>query len=325
MKTVIKSIALALSLAAASVAAHAADFEFKVAHNGNEDHPFQDGFVTFKEILEEKSNGRIGVTIYAHEQLGPEDKVNNMVRGGLVAANATSTAAGLSPYVPDIDALNYPFLFRDMDHFYKVMDGPVGQKLAKQVEDKLNVIVLGWGFSGTRSVWNSKHPVTEPADIKGLKIRTMNSPVLIKSFDAVGAQVTPLAFGEVYNALQQGVIDGAETDNVDLVVEKFYEATKYVSRTDHLYLGAAYVFSRKVYDKLPADLQQVVLEAGKAAVAAEREAMARKTKEAQTFLEGKGIKFNDVDHAAFVTAVKSVYDNAQPRSVQDLISEIQAQ
>ncbi|WP_026616193.1 TRAP transporter substrate-binding protein [Ensifer aridi] len=325
MKTTLKTIVLAAGLGLAALTAQAADFNLKVAHNGNEEHPFQDGFATFKRLLEEGSGGRIQVTIYAQEQLGPEDKVNNMVRDGLVAANATSTGAGLSPYVPDIDALNYPFLFKSMEHFYEVMDGPVGQKLAKEVEEKLNVVVLGWGFSGTRSLWNSKHPVVEPSDVGGLKIRTMNSPALINSFAAVGAQVTPLAFGEVYNALQQGVIDGAETDNVDLVVERFYEATKYVSMTNHLYLGAAYVFSRKVYDKLPEDLQQLVIEAGKEAVAAERAAMDQKTVEARSFLESKGLVFNEVNHEAFEAAVKSVYDNAQPDTVRGLLGEIRSQ
>lgn len=325
MNKLVKSLLAGLGIAVAAISANAADFQLKVAHNGNEQHPFQAGYLTFKKIVEEKSKGRIEVLIYHSEQLGPEDKVNNMVRNGLVAVNATSTGAGLSPFVPRIDALNYPFLFRDMNHFYKVMDGSIGKSLAQEVEQKLDVVVFGWGFSGTRSLWNSKHPVVKPEDVQGLKIRTMNSPALIKSFRTLGAQVTPLAFGEVYNALQQKVIDGAETDNVDLVVEKFYETTKFVSMTDHLYLGAAYIMSRKVYDKLPPDLREVVLQAGKEAVMSERTAMDKETKVARVFLENKGIKFNAVDHAAFVAAVKPVYDTAEPANLRDTIKSIQGQ
>jgi tripartite ATP-independent transporter DctP family solute receptor len=317
--------ALAIMAATMSVA-HSAEFTFKMGHNGSADHPFQDGLLTFKSMLEEGSNGRIEVQLFPGEQLGPEDKVNNLIRSGLVAGAATSVAGGIVPYVPIADALNFPFLFRDMDHFYKVMDGPVGAELAKEIEDKLDVVVLGWGFSGTRSVWNSVRPVSVPADLAGLKLRTLNSQVMVDTFNTLGAQVTPLAFGEVFNALQQGVIDGAETDNVDLMVEKFYENTKYVSLTNHLYLAAPYVFSKMVFDKLPPDLQALVVEAGKAAVAEERVAMQLKTDEARAFLEGEGIVFNDVDHDAFVAAVKPVYDaSASSPEIAGYISRIQAE
>jgi TRAP-type C4-dicarboxylate transport system substrate-binding protein len=147
-----------------------------------------------------------------------------------------------------------------------------------------------------------------PDDLKGLKIRVMGSPVLVDSFNALGAQATPMSFGEVYTALQQGVIDGAETDHIDLLVEKFYEVTKYVSLTGHMYLANLFIFSKKVYDKLPADVQTAVLKAGDAAIVAERKAMDVKTEMALAELKKKGLKFYEVDQKLFQSKVGVVYE-----------------
>jgi len=301
-----------------------AEFELRVGHNAETDHPYQKGFETFKEILESRSGGRIAVTIYPSGALGAEDKVNMMVREGLIAAQATSVAGGMAPFVPDVDALDYPFLFRDLDHYYRVIDGAVGKQLAKEVEDRLNVVFLGWGFSGVRNVWNRKRPVTEPENLSGLKIRVISSKAVMGAFSSLGAEVTPMSFGELYNALEQGVIDGAETDDIDLMVEDFYDVTRYVSKTEHLYLGAGYIFSRKIFDKLPIDLQRLVVEAGRAAVADERLAMAAKAIEARAFLRSHGIQYNDVDRARFEAGVAGLYSATAP-SVAALIQQIRAQ
>jgi tripartite ATP-independent transporter DctP family solute receptor len=300
----------------------AAEFELKVGHNGEIDHPYQIGFERFKQIAELQSHGRIAVTIYPAGQLGAEDKVNAMVKSGLIAAQATSVAGGLAPFVPQIDALDYPFLFRDFSHYCHVMDGDIGLRLANQVERKLDVVFLGWGFSGVRSVWNRKRPIVEPEDLLNLKIRVIGSRVVIDTFRELGAQVVPMSFGELYNALQQGVIDGAETDDIDLMVERFYEVSRYVSLTEHLYLGAGFIFSRKVFDKLPRDLQQVVIRAGKAAVLEERIAIIEKAKQARSYLEGQGVKYNAVDRARFALATDKLYKHVESPEIATLIDQI---
>jgi TRAP-type C4-dicarboxylate transport system substrate-binding protein len=175
------------------------------------------------------------------------------------------------------------------------------------------VIVLGYWFSGERNVWNGERPIVVPADLKGLKIRVIPTPILIETFDTLGAQATPMSFGELYSALEQGVVDGAETDHVDLYQERFYEVTKYVSYTRHLYLAVGLVFSKKLYDKLPADIQEAVLKAGEASVRAEREAMATMTEDALVELQKKGIQFNEVDRDAFLELVQEVYTNNAAR------------
>jgi tripartite ATP-independent transporter DctP family solute receptor len=300
----------------------AAEYEFRVGHNGEIDHPYQVGFERFKEIVESQSHGRIAVTIYPSGQLGSEDKVNSMVKSGLVAAQATSVAGGLAPFVPEVDALDYPFLFRDFSHYCHVMDGAVGLRLANLVERKLDVVFLGWGFSGVRSVWNRKRPIVEPEDLIDLKIRVIGSRAVIDTFRDLGAQVVPMSFGELYNALQQGVIDGAETDDIDLMVERFYEVSRYVSLTEHLYLGAGFIFSRKVFDKLPMELQQVVVQAGKAAVVEERKAIIEKAKEARAYLQERGLKYNAVDRARFALATDKLYKHIESPEIATLLDQI---
>ena len=130
----------------------------------------------------------------------------------------------------------------------------------------------------------------------------------IETFNALGAQATPMSFGELYSALQQGVVDGAETDAVDLLFENFYEVTRHVSRTEHMFLAVGLIFSRQVFDDLPAEIQTLVLEAGAAATRAEREAMTTATAAAFEDLRGKGLEFHEVDREAFRGLVRDVYE-----------------
>ncbi|GAH47093.1 unnamed protein product [marine sediment metagenome] len=137
----------------------------------------------------------------------------------------------------------------------------------------------------------------------------MSSPILIETFNTLGAQATPMAFGELYSALQMGVVDGAETDHLDLLYEKFHEVTKYVSYTNHMFLVIALIFSKKMFDKLPQDIQAAVLKAGQASVVAEREAMDVLTASALTELKELGLEFYEVDKNLFREKVEQVYRN----------------
>ena len=132
----------------------------KVGHNGNERHPFQAGFEEFKRILEERSGGVVEVQIFPNGQLATEEQASLMVQLGAIAASAASAGGGLAPFVPEADLFNLPFLFRDLEHFYSVLDGPVGRRVALKVEQALDCIVLGYWFAGVRNVWNGKHPVS---------------------------------------------------------------------------------------------------------------------------------------------------------------------
>ncbi len=295
----------------------------KVAHNGPIGHPFQAGFEEFRRVLEERTDKAVQVQIFENEQLGAEEEATLMVKLGALAASAASAGGGIAAFVPEAEIFNFPFIFRDLDHFYRVVDGPVGERVAERIEEELDVVVLGYWFAGRRNAWNAKRPIVEPADFEGLKIRVIPTPILVDTFNALGAQATPMSFGELYSALEQGVVDGAETDHVDLYGERFYEVTKYVSFTQHLYLAVALIFSRRLYDELPPDVQEAVLEAGEASVQVERAAMAAMTSDARVELEKLGIEFNDVDRGKFEERVRQVYlDNAERVGGLEAIEEV---
>ncbi len=244
----------------------------KVAHNGPAGHPFQAGFEEFSRILEERSGGAVTVQIFENEQLGTEEEATLMVKLGALAASAASAGGGISAFVPEAEIFNFPFIFRDLDHFYRVLDGPIGERVADRIEEELDVLVLGYWFAGRRNAWNAERPIVTPDDFEGLKIRVIPTPILVDTFNALGAQATPMSFGELYSALEQGVV---------------------------------------LYDDLPPDLQEAVLDAGRASVHVEREAMASMTAEALAELEKLGIEFNEIDRPLFEDKVRQVYlDNA---------------
>lgn len=279
----------------------------KVSHNGSIQHPYQTGFETFKTILEKETNDAVEVQIFENGQLGGEEEEALMVKMGALAASAVSSGGGLAPFVPQVELFNLPFIFRNTEHFFRVLDGPVGVRVARAVEKELDVIVLGWWFSGVRNIWNSKRPVLVPDDLQGLKIRVMATGVLVETFDSLGAQATPMSFGELYSALEQGVVDGAETDHVDLLYERFYEVTRYVSYTEHLYLASALIFSRKRFNRLSLEVQEAIRRAGQASVSVQRLAMKDKTKEALVELQEMGLQFFNVDRRLFQEKVRGVY------------------
>ena len=294
----------------------------RVAHNGSEQHPFQAGFEKFKEVMETETNGVVEVQIFPNAQLGSEEEASQMVMLGLLSASAAGSGS-LGTFVPEAELFNLPFIFRDLPHFYRVMDGPVGQQVAAKIEKKLNCVVLGYWFSGIRNVWNSKKPVLTPDDLRGMKIRVMASPILVETFNALGAQATPMSFGQLYSALATGVVDGAETDHIDLLQERFYDVTKYVSYTNHMFLAIGLIFSRKQFDDLPPHIQDVVLKAGRESVIAEREEMEAMTNAALIELKKKGLKFYEVDKKPFQEKVTSVYrNNAEKVGGIKLIEEV---
>ena len=319
-------LALSITVAMFNSNVFSADHVLKLAHNGPEQHPFQNGAERFKQVIEEETDGALTVQIFPGEQLGSEEETSQMIKQGTIACAVESAGGGLAPFVSSADLFNLPFLFRDVPHFYRVLDGPVGNFIARDVEENLDAVFLGWWFSGIRNEWNGERPVMKPEDLKGLKIRVMGSPVLIDTFNALGAQATPMSWGEVYTSLQQGVIDGAETDHVDLLVEKFYEVTKHVSLTGHLYLAAGLICSKKVYDKLPANYKIALLKAGQASVQTQRDAMEIMTGDALAELKKKGLKFYSVDVAPFQAKVGSVYrKNAAKVGGMDVIELVSKQ
>ncbi len=297
----------------------------KVGINSSLSHPYAKGMEKFKEVLETETNGTVHVNIFPNGQLGSEEDQVNGIRLGTI--DATVVAAGnLAPFVSEIELFNLPFIFNDLEHFYRVLDGPVGKWVGKIIERKTNSVFLNYLTFGTRNTWNATRPIITPKDFNGLKIRVMRSPILLDSFNAFGAQATNMSWGEFYSALQQGVLDGGETSVVDLYFENFYEVTKYVSLTNHLIGAAPFFFNQKKYDELPPNVQIAILKAGKYAAITAREVEESLTEEAYAKLNGIGIEFNVVDIEPFRQKIQPIYEKyAEQLGGMEVIEQISKQ
>ncbi|MGE5620788.1 MAG: TRAP transporter substrate-binding protein [Sphingomonadaceae bacterium] len=306
-------------------AAPAGTITAKFASVAAEDHPHHKSFVFFADRVKELTNGKLVVQVFPNSQLGNEREYIEQLQIGQIEF-AKSSAAVLGPFVPQFQVFDLPYVFKSKDQLFKHTDGEVGQTLIKLAEDKLGIRVFGFFDAGTRSIFNSKKPVKTPADLKGMKIRVMENPLMIQTLNAMGAQATPLAVGEQYSAIQQGVLDGAENSPVFYRSQKFYEVAKYYSYTEHFMTPDTPMVSLKWYNAQPKEIQQAIDQAGKEMIKKERELWLEYEKFVVDDLKSKGILFNEVeDKAAFAKLVEGIYGQFEGKIGKDLIQKATAQ
>jgi C4-dicarboxylate-binding protein DctP len=257
-----------LSVAVAASFSFAAQYVIKFSHVVSPDTPKGKAADYFAKRVEELSHGKIKVEVYPNAQLCGDKVVLRKMKFNAVqmAAPSFSKFTGL---VPQLALFDLPFLFKDANHLHKVLDGEVGQKLLKMVDAKGYVALAYWD-NGFKQLSDSKRPLIKPSDAAGLKFRVMSSKVLIAQFKALNAIPVVMPFSEVYSALQQGVVDGQENTISNIYTKKFYEVQKYMTMSNHGYLGYMVVISKQFWNKLPNNLKAVVKEAMKEATAKER-------------------------------------------------------
>ena len=289
----------------------------------NPQDPYAAGAIIFKQAVERQSGGRIEVQLFPNRQLGDEKPLMEGLRFGTVDA-AVITNAVVAQVEPAFQLNDLPFLFSSETQAHKVLDGKVGQVLAKKLEAK-GVIALAFMEGGFRHMINNVRPVNKPEDVKGVKYRVMQNPVYIEMFSSLGGNAVPMAWGETYTAVQQGTIDGLELPIGPIDSLKVNEVTKYLSLTNHTYSMIALLMSKKSFDKLPPDLQAVVREAGKTTLGPQRIASAANAKALVGVLEKKGMKINVVtDMVPFRNAVKPMYAKFTPSIGADLMKDVLA-
>jgi TRAP-type transport system periplasmic protein len=215
----------------------------------------------FKKIVEEKTNGRYKVEVYHSAQLGDDVKGTEAVRAGTLEMCYTSTAP-LVGFAKEMAIFDIPFLFTSEKVADAVLDGAIGQKLSNLMAEK-GMVLLGWGENGFRNVTNSVKEVKTPADLKGLKIRTMDNAIHLSAWKLMGANPTPMSFAEVFTALQQHAIDGQENPVPLIYSSKFYEVNKYLTLTGHVYSPMPLFYSKQLFDKLPKEDQTIIMEAAR--------------------------------------------------------------
>jgi tripartite ATP-independent transporter DctP family solute receptor len=276
----------------------------------------------FQKWIEDNSD-TLEVKIYAANALGEERAVYEGIQLGSGASAVISGTAILNNFSKRTAVLDLPFMWKSYDHAHHVLDGKVGEILAKEL-DQSGFQVLAWMDSwGFRNVVTGKKDVKVPADLKGLKIRTIQTPTYVAALNAMGANATPMAFGEVYTAMQTGVLDGFEHGSAVIKAQKFYEVAKYVSLTQHLFGPLVFVYSKKEWAGLTDKEKGVIMDGARMARDVQRSLGPLREAEAFEFLKTKGMVINNIDTSGFRKNAVAVQDNlAKERGAMDLLEII---
>ena len=271
-----------------------------------ESHPTNLAMVFFADEVNKRTNGEIEIQVFPNSQLGEQRDALEGLKVGIL--EMAMTAAGpLGQFVPTVDVLNLPYIWRDLDHMHKALDGEAGTILAADME-RAGFKFLYWMDAGSRNVINNKLPITKPEDLRGLRIRVMTSNLMVDTLNNMGAIATPMGQGEVYSALQQGVLDGWENNPQTLLTLKLYEVSKYFSSTRHFMVPDVLLMSKKVFDGLTPDQQKIIMEVAKQAQDKQRASWKDSESKAIEELKQKGVIFNDIaDVTPFMEKVKPVW------------------
>jgi tripartite ATP-independent transporter DctP family solute receptor len=274
----------------------------------------------FKQVVEDKSEGIVRVEIYPNNQLGNQrDVIEGIQLGTIQMSNVASVMAG---FVRELNIFELPFLFESREHFYAVLDSSIGQSLRPAFE-KRGFHLLGYFDAGIRHIMTAERPVHSIGDLEGLKIRTMENPLHLAAFRAFGTNPLPMAYGELYTALEQRVIDGAEAANTNYLSKKFYEPAPYWAQVGWIHLIEYVVMSRYFYERLPQQHRMIIDDAAEEMIQKERRWYREHDEKALSLLEEKGVQITFPDRNLFVEASQRVYaDWADKVGGMDLIEKI---
>lgn len=295
----------------------------KLAENQPEDYPTTIGDKEFARLVEERTNGRIKIEVYAGGQLGDEKSVIESVQMGAVDFARVNTQP-MGEFSKGMKVLSLPYLFRNENHLWKVLNGPIGEKLLDDLSSS-QIVGLAYYDSGARNFYNSKRPVKTPADLKGLRIRVQQAALMVDLVQALGASATPMAYGEVYTGLQTGVIDGAENNWPSYYSTSHYEVAKYYTIDEHTRNPEVLIASRARWDKLSEKDQQIIKKAAKDSVAVQRKSWKEWENKAIKAVKEKGNVITTIkDLTPWQEAVKPLYDK-HGADFKDLIARIKAE
>ncbi|HYG56324.1 MAG TPA: TRAP transporter substrate-binding protein [Burkholderiales bacterium] len=302
---------IAAAAAAALFAALPAQAQQKQVLKVSDVHPL--GYPTVEALvrmgakLEKATNGRYAFQMFPGGQLGGEKEMIEQAQVGALQI-ARISVGPMGPVVDELNVFNMPFVFRDEAHMRKVIDGPIGKEmLDKLTASSARLVALGWMDAGTRNVY-AKKPVTKPADLKGMKIRMMGNPLFVETMNAMGGNGISMGFGELYQALQTGVVDGAENNPPTILTHKHHEIAKFYSLTGHLIIPEIFVFSKASWDKMPKADQDVIMKLSREAQTEQRGLWDKMTKESEDKLKAAGVQFVQVDKKVFFDATQPVRD-----------------
>jgi tripartite ATP-independent transporter DctP family solute receptor len=311
----------ALGVLGAPANVRAAEFDLVEAHTTTQDHPYTLGMVRFAQLVRDRTGGRVAVQIHHSRQLGDERQVVEGLQLGTVHLTVTSTGP-LGGFVPEMNVVDLPFLFRDASHAYAVLDGPIGRGLLDKFE-AVGIKGLAFWENGFRHVTTARKAVERPADLKGLKIRVMENRVHQAAFRQLGANATPMAWGEVFTSLQQGLLDAQENPIPIVSTFKLFEVQKYLSLTGHVYSPAPILMSKKRWEAMPPELRKVVQETAVEVATLQRQLNRSQEQKQLGELKAKGMTvIESPDREAFREAMRPVLEQFRGQFGTNLVQRI---
>jgi len=292
----------------------------KLGHTLDTGHPVHKAMEFMTKRLEEISNGKMTIEIYPSSVLGNETVCLRFLQYGSLAMTRTS-AASMENFIPEISVFGLPYIFRDEAHSWKVFNGPIGKKLLQSGQDKF-LRGLCYYDAGTRNFYTKSKPIRTPDDLKGLKIRVMKSQTAMDMVSAMGGSPTPISWGELYSALAQGVVDGAENNPPSFSSNKHYEACKHFTLDAHTRVPDMLLISTKVWDTLSPQQQKWLQQAADESSLFERKLWKEKTVEALEKAKKEGVTVYKVDISLFAKKVEPMLQNVKNPKVKELLKQI---
>lgn len=294
----------------------------KLAHGLDTTHPVHLGMVHMKERLEELSGGRMTIDIYPSGVLGSEVQCIEQLQGGALAMTKTSTAA-MENFIPELGVFGVPYLFNDHESYWSILDSEIGHELLS-VGDSLGLRGLCYYDSGSRNFYSTKKPIRSPKDLQGMKIRVQNSRMAIAMIEAMGGSPTPIAWGELYSALAQGVVDGAENNPPSFESSRHFEVSKYFTPDAHTRVPDLLMISFKVWNSLDPNEQQWLQSAANESSVYQRALWAEKTVESLERVKAAGVEIVDCDPAEFQAACAPIAATLKGTPVEPWLVRIEA-
>jgi tripartite ATP-independent transporter DctP family solute receptor len=286
--------------------------------------PASEGMEAFAKALAERSQGRLTAKA-THSASGDQPEAVKQMRAGQIDY-AVFNLGPMGSVIPATNVVSLPFLFKSVDHMHRVMDGPIGEEIALAMADR-GLTALAWYDSGARSFYMTQKPITTPDDAKGTKLRVMNDDLFVGMVEALGGVPTPVASGEVYEALKTGAIDGAENNGPSYESSKHFEVATYYSATEHLIIPECLCMNKALWDRLPGADKELVSKAAKDSASSQRKLWAEREKAVRDKLVAAGVKYNEVaDKGAFQKAMAPVYAKFLQKNpfLKDIVEKIRA-
>jgi len=295
----------------------------KLGHGLNPSHPVHQAMEFLAERVAEKSDGRMRIDIYPSEQLGSERECLELLQIGSLEMTKVSCSV-LEGFVPSMSVLSLPYIFRDEEHGFKVLEVDIGKKLLLAGE-KVWLRGLCFYDAGSRSFYTKDKPVLSPADLVGMKIRTQESPTSMKMVQALGGSPTPISWGELYSALQQGVVDGAENNPPSFHLSRHYDVCKFYSLDEHTGVPDVLLINTNIWRGLSSEFQEILQEAADESAQLQKKLWNKATQTALEHVQKSGVKIYYPDKKLFAEKVRSIYEEYRNQpELYKLIQEIQA-